>query len=831
MAARPGAPSLVERMNSQPDWEEAAVLDGIEVIPDDLNVAELLDDPDSRTSYEEPAEAVEFEIIDEGEDGVVVDFDPQAEVEEEPEFDANLAEHLDERLLGVIAGDMKVEYEHNLRSRQEWQEAFTDGLKLLGFNYDERSEPFEGASGVTHPIMAEAAYQFQAQAYNEIMPSKGPVRTVVIGNPTYAKRQQAQRMQEFMNFYLTDRMDEYDSETDQMLFYLPLAGSTFKKIWYDGTLARAVSCFVPAEDLVVPYGASNLETAESVIQRLRMSINEVNKRKASGFYRDVELQATRDNPNVDTSELTGQTPAESSDTNEEVTLLECHVNYDIEGFEDYLQDAEEPSGIRLPYIITLDLDSLQVLAIRRNYDADDDLKRKINYFVHYKFLPGLGFYGVGLIHTIGGLSRTATAALRQLIDAGTLANLPAGFKLRELRVANDDKPLQPGEWRDVDSSSGTIRDSLYPLPYKEPSQTLFMLLGFVVEAAQRFATITNLKVGESDQQLAHGTVIALIEQGSRVMSAIHKRLHAAVRKELKVLHRIISDHIADEGYPYEVEGAEQTIKQEDFDNSVGVLPVSDPNIFSSTQRILLAQSQMEVAANAPQLYIMSEVHRRYLEALGAKDVDAVLRGRKQNTDIPLDPAQENINALDEMDMQAFEGQDHEGHIVAHMVFGSSGSLQSMPLVGVLLQKHVMDHVRVQAREEAMQAFEQAGQQTDMESPEFEGIVANLVGQGMMRVKELGEQINNVGQQQEPDPVIALKEKELEQLAQQNEAGNALKEQQLQQANANNVADRQLEERKMSADIQDKQRRIDVARERIRSQEQQALLRNRQVNRS
>jgi len=801
--------SLVERVNAQPDWQEVAALEGMEVeidTPVEYDVVEDSPMPEDRPAAEMQAVGAEGFVIVEDEDGIIVDFDPQPERldVDESDFYRNLAEDLAHDDLMSIASELLHAYEENKQSRSEWAEQYKNGIEMLGFTYEERTQPFEGASGVHHPLLAEAAYQFQAQAYNELMPAAGPVRTVVLGESTNAKVQQAHRVKEYMNYYVTERMDEYDSELDQMLFQVPLAGSTFKKLWYDAALERVVSRFVPAEDLVVPFSASDLETCENVTQKLTMSINEVRKLQVMGFYSDVPVSATMPDPSdVQDAQNEAMGVSTPSMPGEETTLLECHVAYDIPGFEDVDADGE-PTGIKLPYVITLCEDTMQVLSVRRNYDPQDPLKRKINYFTHYKFLPGFGFYGVGLVHAIGGLTRAATAALRQLIDAGTLANLPGGFKLRTLRVASDDEPIQPGEWRDVDAAGDSIRDALYPIPYKEPSQTLYALLGFVVEAGQRFAAITDLKVGDNNQQMAMGTVMALLEQGSRVMSAIHKRMHAAMRKEFKILQRLIRDHLAEDGYPYQVAGADAMIKIEDFSDSVNVLPVSDPNIFSSTQRLLIAQAQMEAAQAAPDLYKLDEVHRRYLEALGAKDINAVLRSRPQDTESPIDPAQENINALDQMELKAFEGQDHEAHVMAHMTFGASPLMAGMPAVAIALQKHILEHVRIQSEEEAVATFEGMGREADRDSPEFAATVAYLVAQNMTQLRELSNQISGEGEG--PDPIVALKEAEIQQRAERDQQRAALDEQKLQ------------------VDAADRAERIRVAEERIRSQEQIAQAR-------
>ncbi len=513
----------------------------------------------------------------------------------------------------------------------------------MGFNYEERTQPFRGSSGVTHPLLAEAATQFQAQAFNELLPAGGPVRTQVMGEETHAKVDQAKRVRQFMNYYITNVMEDYTPDMDQMLFYLPLAGSTFKKTYYDEVMDRAVSKFVPAQNLVVPYDTSDLDTCPNISQLIRMDLNDLRKKQLAGVYLDIDvIPAQGDITEVD-SEINRIDGIEPSQIDYDCTLLECHVDLDLEGYEDLDADGE-PTGIKVPYLVTISQDNGQVLSIRRNYREDDPAKKKIAYFTHFKFLPGFGFYGLGLIHTIGGLSRTATSALRQLIDAGTLSNLPAGFKARGLRIRDDDDPLQPGEFRDVDAPGGAIRDSLMPLPFKGPDRTLFELLGFVVQAGQRFATITDMKVGDGNQGAAVGTTIAMLEQGSRVMSAVHKRLHYAMRQEFKILARVMSESLPQE-YPYSVAGDESSIMASDFDDRIDVIPVSNPNVFSQAQRIALSQTKMQLAAQAPEMHNMHEVYRDMYESLGVTDVDRIMKAVPDDEPRPLDPAQENIKRV------------------------------------------------------------------------------------------------------------------------------------------------------------------------------------------
>jgi hypothetical protein len=759
----------------------------------------------------------EIEITPTEDGGVEVDFDPSDQRGENEDFFANLAEEMPERELQRISGELLSEYNANNESRSEWAETYTKGLELLGFTYDERTQPFRGASGVTHPLLAEAATQFQAQAFNELLPPQGPVKTSIMGKESRQKQEQARRVKTFMNYYITNVMEEYTPDMDQMLFVLPLAGSTFKKTYYDEAMGRIVSRFVPAENLVVPYNTSDLDTCPNITQVVTTSLNDMRKMQVSGFYRDVEVVPAQKEMS-EISEMTDKIGGfEPSNIDYNCTLLECHVDLDLDGYED-VDDDGEPTGIKIPYVVTLSLDNGQVLSIRRNYREDDEKKKKIAYFTHYKFLPGFGFYGLGLIHTIGGLSRTATSALRQLIDAGTLSNLPAGFKARGLRISDTDDPLQPGEFRDVDAPGGAIRDSIMPLPFKGPDQTLFNLLGFVVQAGQRYATITDLKVGDGNQQAPVGTTIAMLEQGTRVMSAVHKRLHYAMRQEFKILARLMSETLPQE-YPYTIAGGDETIMATDFDDRVDVIPVSNPNVFSQAQRIVLAQTKMQLAAQAPDMHNMHEVFRDMYEALGVTDIDRIMKVVPTDEPVPLDPAQENINVLDMLPLRAFEGQDHQSHIMAHMIFGSTPMISAMPPMAMALQKHILEHVRIAAQEQAavqyLQGRQQAGMQpaNEQEMLEIEKLTAQLVAQGMQQLKELSGQMSGEGG---PDPLVQLKEQELQQKAQADQMDNQV-----------DMAKLQLDQTSQQTRAQQFQQRLasqeEMTRERIDSAMQRELL--------
>ena len=793
MAREPFPVSLVERQNDDPNLIE---------IEEDVEFAV----PGAfSTVLDNVPEEIEIELSEDG--GALVDFDPQETRDEEEEFDSNLAEFLDDGELGGLSNELMAEFEANRASRGDWEETYSNGLSLLGLKYEERSAPFKGATGVTHPLLAEAATQFQAQAFNELLPPSGPVRTVVLGSTTREKEEQASRVKEFMNYYIMNVMEEYTPELDQMLFYLPLAGSTFKKVYYDESLDRAVSKFVPAEHLIVPYEANDLETCPNITQVIRMPANELRKKQISGFYLDVPVlpsQTEEDDIMKEMSNIDGISP---SNIDYDCSLLECHVNLDLRGYEEVDEEGEE-TGVKVPYVVTISQDNGAILSIRRNYDENDEKKRKIQYFVHYKFLPGFGFYGLGLIHTIGGLSRTATAALRQLIDAGTLSNLPAGFKARGLRIRDDDEPLQPGEFRDVDAPGGAIRDSLMPLPFKGPDQTLFQLLGFVVAAGQRFATITDLKVGDGNQQAAVGTTIAMLEQGTRVMSAVHKRMHYAMRQEFKMLAHVMADYLPAQ-YPYTIANADQSIMATDFDDRVDVLPVSNPNIFSQAQRIALAQTEMQLAAQAPQMHNMYEVYRRMYEALGVRDIDKVLHIPPSRHPKPEDPAEENIKTLQLESLVAFTGQNHEAHIMAHLIFGSSPTVASTPQIAIELQKHVMEHVKIQAEEQAQAAVMQQMQGQQMQgdqSGQIEGLKAQFIAQGMQRVKELSAQVSQIGQPQQSDPLIDLKKQEL------------------QMKQARDQGDLSLDQAELQLDQQKEVRKGEEFQDRLQSQEKQTFAR-------
>jgi hypothetical protein len=575
-----------------------------------------------------------------------------------------------------------------------------------------------------------------------------------------------------MNYQLMDQMEEYEPEFDQMLFHLPLSGSTFKKVYYDDLLQRAVSKFVQADDLVVPYSATSLDDAEAIIHVLKIPENELRKQQVSGFYRDIDLgkpAIIEDKVEEKEKELAGTKKVGKQE--DVYTLLECHVNLDLEGFEEVGEDGE-PTGIKLPYIVTIEEGSRTVLSIRRNFAPNDPNKKKIQYFVHFKFLPGLGFYGFGLIHMIGGLSRTATAALRQLLDAGTLSNLPAGFKQRGVRIRDEAQPLQPGEWKDVDAPGGSLKDSFFNLPYKEPSPTLLQLMGIVVQAGQRFASIADMQVGEGNQQAAVGTTVALLERGSRVMSAIHKRLYVALKSEFKLLAKVFATYLPPE-YPYDVVGAARTVKVQDFDDRVDILPVADPNIFSMQQRVTLAQTELQLAMSQPQMHDLYMSYRKMYEAMGVKDIDQILPPPAPK--IPKDPALENIDAISGKPFQAYPGQDHRAHITSHLHFMAMNMVRNNPPIMAALEKNILEHISIMAQEQVQmefpQEFQMLGQmqqaapmnpqiqqQVQQITQKIEARKAILIAEMM---NEFMEEEKRITSQFDHDPLLKIKSREVD----------------------------------------------------------------------
>jgi hypothetical protein len=749
-----------------------------------------------------PSEGIEVEIEEEmgmempPDVEVVIDEDGGAtitvgemEQPEETKHMQNLAEKLDDDELARISEDILRLYDEDIASRGDWEKTYSQGMKLLGYQYEEKTKPFRGASGVQVPLLTEAITQFTAQAMKELMPSGGPVRTMVVGKSNRSRELQAQRVQEFMNYQITTVMREYTPDFDQMLWYVGYGGSAFKKVYYDRNKKRCVSPFITPDNFVMPYnGSSNPWENERCIQVVPMSANELRKNQVSGVYRDIDVAAPAAPNTSDIQDAENRASGFSpNDTDLDYTLLEAHIYYDIPGFE-------SKDGIKLPYIITLDKDTGHILSIYRNWNEDDDTYTPEQYYVHYMFLPGPGCMGYGLVHLIGNLNRAATAALQQLLDAGTLSNLPAGFKARGLRISDQDNPLQPGEFRDIDAGGADLKSALLPLPYKEPSQTLYVLLGFCIDAGRRLASIADMQVGDGNQQAAVGTTLALLERGTNVMSGIHKRLHYAQKLEFELMAKCFSRSLPDE-YPYAVPGADRAVKKLDFDDRVDIVPVADPNIFSSAQRIALAQTQLQLATSAPQIHNIYEAFRRMYEALGTKDIDMILKPDDTQNPRPKDPATENADAIDGKSLKAFAGQQHDAHIVSHMLQGMSPIVQGNPMAATTLTKHVLEHVRLKAEEQVeAQLFQTYGPEgmSLVSDIQKEAQVAMLVAQGMSELRQLSQQLSGEGQG--PDPLVQLKQQELqlraadnERKAQESQQRLAMQQQEMQQNAAETMA--------------------------------------------
>ena len=754
-----------------------------------------------RSGSEDP---IELELVQQPDEETELFVQPDGSIvrgsdmeEETPsKFGENLAEVLDDRELNTIAAELVSSYEEDLDSRDDWFQTYSEGLELLGISSDSRSQPFVGASGVHHPILAEAVTQFQAQAYKEMLPAGGPVDTEVLGITDNAKMEKANRVKNFMNYQITYKMEEYDPEMDQLLFYLPLSGSAFKKVYYDPALGRAVARFVKSEHLVVPYYAVDLLTAPRITHVIHMNENELRKLQISGFYKDTDMMSPTSNPDLTEvddkiDELQGLTRTISD---EEFTLLEMHVNLDLEGFEDVDANGEE-TGLALPYIVTICKDNNKVLAIRPNYDQNDPMRKKVEYFTHYKFLPGLGFYGFGLIHMMGGLTKSVTSILRQLIDAGTLSNLPAGFKSRGLNIQRHDDPLQPGEWRDVDAPGGRLQDAFLPLPYKEPSGTLATLLGALVDSGKRFAATVEDPTGDGNSEAPVGTTVALMEKGQRVMSAIHKRLHYAQRCEFKILKRVFGEFLPPE-YPYQVQGASENVFKQDFDGSVDVIPVSDPNIFSMTQRITLAQTQLQMAQAAPELHDLRESYKKMYIALNIKDIDALLPPEQE---VPArDPISEQQAVLTGTPIRAYEFQNHEAYIAAHSAFMQNPMVQQNPVASQAIGANIQEHQAMLYKLQIEQAMGQplpeiqAGQMP----PEMMNEIALMAQAATQQVT--GQAQAMAAAMQTPDPQRQMFEQQLQ-----------LEREQLMQKEGDDQRDAQLAAMKAELDAQIKREKIEA----------------------
>ncbi len=756
--------------------------------------------------------------VTELEDGsaIIGEMEMEAEIPTAIPFDSNLAEHIDEDILQEISSQLVGDIEDDRNSRSDWEEQYKSGLELLGMTYEDRSEPFEGASGIVHPLLAESVTQFQAQAYREMLPAGGPVKTAIIGAETPETAAQAERVRNYMNYQITYEMEEYDPELDQMLFYLPIVGSAFKKVYLDPSLQRAVSKFVHSEDLIVPYTATDLATATRITHCIRMDKNEIRKLQLTGFYADIEIPTSGSDVTSDVKDTINEIEGISANStqNEDMTIYEVHTNLDIEGFEDIGADGE-PTGLKMPYIVTIMEDTGDVLSIKRNFNESDPLRRKIPYFVHYKFLPGLGFYGFGLTHTIGGLSRASTSILRQLIDAGTLSNLPAGFKARGARIRDDETPLSPGEFRDVDMVGMDLRQAIMPLPFKEPSQTLYSLMNTLIDSGRRFASMADMKVGEMNGNAPVGTTMAIMERGTKVMSAIHKRLHYSQKIEFKLLARVFAMGVP--MYPYQVPGAPPEIKQMDFDDRIDILPVSDPNIFSMSQRIALAQTQLQLAQSNPEIHGqngMYQAYRKMYEALGVTNIDAVLQPPPQP--MPMNPAKENQEALRGGMLTAFPEQNHQAHITAHLAMLSTPVAQSNAAILMTLQGHISEHMAMMAeltaQKEVMDSIPQEQQMMMQQDPNMQKQIQDQIASRAAEIAaEVSEQYaQSLTPSPQEDPLVTIRKQEL-----------ALKGQEIQQKDEQFKKKQEMEMKKERNDVLLNQQRLDqqeeIAQDRIETQ--------------
>jgi hypothetical protein len=767
-------------------------------------------------------------------------------IEEGPgiSFDANLADFVDDKILNKLASDILESINQDKESRSDWEKTYTDGLKYLGMKFDEgRSQPFEGSSGVIHPILAEAVTQFQAQAYKEMLPAKGPVKTQIIGARTVETETQADRVQEFMNFYIMNVMKDYDPELDMLLFYLPLAGSAFKKVYFDNVLNRAVSKFIAPEDLIVPYEASDLSSAERVTHAISMSVNEIKKQQLSGFYTDVDVNVNSyDGDESDVSaeidKLQGIKASYAEDRDH--TVFEVHTILDLEGFEDVGENLPfEPTGLKLPYIVTIDEQSEHVLAIRRNYNEGDPYKNKINFFVQYKFLPGLGFYGLGLSHMIGGISKASTSILRQLIDAGTLANLPAGFKARGMRIRDEDEPLQPGEFRDIDTTGGSLKDNLIPLPIKEPSNVLMQLLGLLIDSGKRFAAIADTNIGDANAAMPVGTTIALLERGTKVMSAIHKRLHYAQRLEFQLLAKVFSEYLPPD-YGYDTGTGPGAIKKTDFDDRIDVVPVSDPNIFSQSQRITLAQELLQMVQSNPEIHGpigIFEAYRRMYSALGVDNVDALLQPPPDMTPKPIDSGLENSGLMMGQPQQAFGSQNHQSHIEAHRSLFLTQVVKENPQIQSMIISHCMQHLQFMAAQiaqeqipeevkERIQAIQEQMQQLPPDQAQMAAIEIQMMNDQFaspILAQLTQELLESIGQGSADDPLVAIRQQELGLKDKQIDQEQAQFEMKQDQRGQEKLLENEIQRQRINVQKDVADDKLDVSLQRLKQQADLKLL--------
>lgn len=754
----------------------------------------------------EPALEIEIEDPEEVKlrmDGIEIEIEPTEK--EDDEFNANLAETLDEKALTELCGDLLGDFESDIQSRADWIQTYVDGLELLGMKVEDRTEPWPGACGVYHPLLSEALVKFQAETMMETFPASGPVKTQIIGKETKEKQEAAVRVKDDMNFQLTEVMVEYRPEHERMLWGLGLSGNAFKKVYYDPSLERQVSIYVPAEDVVVPYGASNIETAERVTHVMRKTKNELRKLQVAGFYVDVDLGEPSDTFDEVEKKIAEKMGFRAS-SDDRYKVLEMHVDLVLPGDEDTDEDGK-PTGIALPYVVTIEKSTQTILAIRRNWNPDDETKQKRNHFVHYPYIPGFGFYAFGLIHLIGAFAKSGTSLIRQLVDAGTLSNLPGGFKTKGLRVKGDDTPISPAEWRDVDVASGTLRDNLMPLPYKEPSQVLYSLLGTIVEEGRRFASAADLKVSDMSAQSPVGTTLAILERTLKVMSAVQARIHYAMRQEFKLLKNIIRDYTPDE-YSYEPFDGAPYAKRSDYD-LVEVIPVSDPNAATMSQKVVQYQAVMQLAATAPQLYDLPYLHRQMLEVLGIKNASKLVPMKDDFK--PRDPVSENMDMLNSKPVKAFAYQDHEAHIAVHMAAAQDpqmaklmGQSPNAQAIGAALAAHIQEHLAFAYRKKIEEAagVPYPGDDAEMdEATELE--VSRLAAAAAQKVLQQSQvkMAQEQAQQAQQDPIVQMQQQELQIKAKETE----------------------IKEKKLLVDATEKSERLDLERERIAAQERIAGL--------
>jgi hypothetical protein len=756
---------------------------GLEALPTDEQDIEIeIEDPESVTI---------------GMDGLEIEIEPEEPSDQD--FDANLAEYIDDKILTQISGDLLSDFEDDVSARKDWIQTYVDGLELLGMKIEERSEPWEGACGVYHPLLSEALVKFQAETIMDTFPAAGPVKTQIIGKETQIKKEAAVRVQDDMNYQLTDVMKEFRPEHERMLWGLGLSGNAFKKVYYDPALGRQVSMFIPAEDIVVPYGASSLESAPRVTHVMRKTENEVRRLQVEGFYADVDLgepSSALDEVEKKIAEKMGF----RATTDDRYKLLEMHVDLDLEGYEDEDKDGEF-TGIALPYVVTMEKGTGTILSIRRNWRPEDDSKQKRNHFVHYGYVPGFGFYCFGLIHLVGAFAKSGTSLIRQLVDAGTLSNLPGGFKTRGLRIKGDDTPIAPGEFRDVDVPSGVMRDNILPLPYKEPSQVLYSLLNTIVEEGRRFASAADMNISDMSANAPVGTTLAILERTLKVMSAVQARVHYSMKQELGLLKDIIRDYTPEE-YSYEPVDGDRKAKQSDYD-LVAVIPVSDPNAATMAQKIVQYQAVLQLAQGAPQIYNLPQLHRQMLEVLGIRNAQKLIP--LEDDQVPEDPVSENMNALNNKPIKAFIYQDHQAHIATHQSFlqdpQTAAIIGQNPAANQImgaLQAHIAQHYGFQYRQQIEQElgaplpYKNDDEENEALPQEYEVQLSRLVAQASQQLlqKNQAQAAQQQAQQQQEDPIIQMQQQELQ-----------IKAQDGQRKAAKDQADIALENRRLDLEEQ------------------------------